>query len=158
MSRWKEEFEAETKTENQTSVPRANSANSANRSDKAPETGPIGAIGTIGSRHEHVNPFPWLNQKDIPKGEDHGRRIGAHPEDWDAESLRLIAWFETATPPTEPFALCRGVTILDPARWWRSIEGDIGCGPSGPRARYGAVQGDLKKLHARMCAGRANAR
>ena len=47
----------------------------------------------------------------------------------------------------EPFELCQGVTILDPARWWRSIEGDIEAGPNGPRARYGAVQGDLRRLY-----------
>ena len=69
------------------------------------------------------------------------------PEDWDAETSRLIDWFSTTTPPAEPFELCRGVTVLDPVRWWRSIEGDIGCGPNGPRARYGAIQGDLQKLY-----------
>ena len=69
---------------------------------------------------------------------------------WDAEARRLIDWFSTTTPPAEPFELCQGVTILDPARWWRSIEGDIGCGPNGPRARYGAVQGDLRRLYALM--------
>ena len=77
---------------------------------------------------------------------------GLPVEDWDAETLRLIDWFKTATPPAERFELCSGVTILDPARWWLSIEGDIGCGPDGPRARYGAVQGDLRKLHDRMSA------
>ena len=34
---------------------------------------------------------------------------------WDAETGRLIAWFKKAAPPTEPFELCRGVTILNPA-------------------------------------------
>ncbi len=62
----------------------------------------------------------------------------------------MIEMFSTKTPPPKPFELCQGVTILDPARWWRSIEGDIGCGPNGPRARYGAVQGDLGKLYAVM--------
>ena len=69
---------------------------------------------------------------------------------WDDETQRLIDWFKTTTPPAEPFELCQGVTILDPVRWWRSIEGDIAAGPSGPRATYGAVQGDLRKLHDRM--------
>ena len=66
---------------------------------------------------------------------------------WDAETLRSIDWFRTTTPPDEPFELHRGVIILDPARWWRSIVDDIGCGPMGPRARYGAVQSDLKQLY-----------
>ncbi len=72
------------------------------------------------------------------------------PQGWDAETQRLVDWFSTTTPPAEPFELCQGVTILDPTRWWRSIEGDIGCGPTGPRARYGAVQGDLRKLYKLM--------
>ena len=86
----------------------------------------------------------------LDRRHDEDRIAGPAVEDWDTETQRLIAWFRTATPPAEPFELCRGVTILDPARWWRSIEGDIEFGPNGPRARYGAVQRDLRKLHARM--------
>ncbi len=51
MSRWKEEFEAEAKSENQTSVPRAISAISAIRSDNTPETKPNGANGANGTWH-----------------------------------------------------------------------------------------------------------
>ena len=65
---------------------------------------------------------------------------------WDTETRRLIDWFSTTTPPAEPFELVPGVVIMDPARWWRSIEGDIASGQDGPRARYGALQGDLRKL------------
>ena len=66
---------------------------------------------------------------------------------WDEDTAELVRWFLTAAPPAEPFELCRGVTILDPARWWRSIRSDIETGPTGPRARYGALQGNLRKLH-----------
>ncbi len=69
---------------------------------------------------------------------------------WDTETRRLIDWFSTTTPPAEPFELVPGVVIMDPARWWRSIRSDIECGPNGPRARYGAVQGDLRRLYALM--------
>ena len=67
---------------------------------------------------------------------------------WDEDTAALARWFLTAVPPAEPFDLCRGVTILDPARWWQSIRADIAAGPTGPRARYGALQGDLRKLNA----------
>ena len=62
----------------------------------------------------------------------------------------MIDWFSTTAPPANPFKLCRGVAIRDPARWWQSIRSDIDTGPNGPRARYGAVQGDLRKLRDRM--------
>ena len=149
MSRWKEEFEAEASSENQPSVPRAISAISAIRSDDTPETRPNGANGANGSRHGLAERIPRPDHQDIPKGEDHDRRVGSVPPEWDTETLRLIDWFRTTTPPAEPFDLCRGVTVLDPVRWWRSIEGDIAAGPSGPRACYGAVQGDLRKLYDR---------
>ena len=69
---------------------------------------------------------------------------------WDFDTRELIDWFLTATPPAEPFELCQGVTILDPTRWWRAIRGEIECGPAGPRARYGAIQNDLRNLAARF--------
>ena len=92
-----------------------------------------------------------LNEISPPAGREATSSADLLPEDWDAETLRLIEWFKTATPPVERFELCSGVTVFDPARWWRSIAGDIGCGPTGPRALYGAVQGDLKKLHDMIC-------
>ena len=71
-------------------------------------------------------------------------------EEWDIDTNELIAWFLTTTPPAEPFELCRGVTILDPARWWQSVRSDIESGPAGPRARYGAVQNELRNLAAQF--------
>ena len=51
-------------------------------------------------------------------------------------------------PSAEPFVLKQGITILDPRRWQQSIAADIAQGPSGPRARYVALEDDLKRLHA----------
>ena len=110
-----------------------------------------GTIGTIGSGMDRDKNtveegfdavFPSMDATDNSAN-------SANRSDWDAETQRLIDWFLTATPPAEPFELCRGVTILDPVRWWRSIHNDIEWGPNGPRARYGAVQGDLHKLYDR---------
>ncbi len=65
---------------------------------------------------------------------------------WDAETSRLIEWFMRASPPAQPFELCQGVTVARPGIWWASLRQDIAEGADGPRARYGAVQSDLKRL------------
>ena len=67
-------------------------------------------------------------------------------KEWDASTHDIIDWFLKTVPPTEPFELSQGVTIADPALWWATIRGDIAAGPKGPRAHYGALQGDLRRL------------
>ncbi len=71
-------------------------------------------------------------------------------ETWDTETLTLIKWFLGTHPLAEPFGLCRGVTVLKPALWWTAMRRDIAAGPGGPRARYGALQQDLRRLAALM--------
>ncbi len=138
MSRWADEFEAEMLTR----TPRANGANGA----KTPQIRPFGTIGTIGTGKSDEN--SELDRVRVPSPPSTSEP-DSQP-DWDSEVRQLIDWFLTTGAPAKPFELCRGVTILDPARWWRSIEGDIEAGPNGPRARYGAVQGDLRRLYALM--------
>ncbi len=70
--------------------------------------------------------------------------------EWDAEMLTLIRWFLGTQPPTEPFELSKGVTVIRPALWWTATRRDIAAGPNGPRARYGALQQDLRRLAALM--------
>ncbi len=65
---------------------------------------------------------------------------------WDEETARHIEWFQRTTPPAQPFELCQGVTVARPDIWWASLRQDIAEGPGGPRAHYGAVQADLKRL------------
>ena len=65
---------------------------------------------------------------------------------WDAETARLIEWFLTTEPPSESFSLSKGVSILHPQKWWTSLSQDIEQGPSNPRARYGALQNNLRQL------------
>ena len=67
---------------------------------------------------------------------------------WDGEMLKLIRWFLGTHPPAEPFELSRGVTVIRPALWWTATRRDIAAGPGGPRARYGALQQDLRRLAA----------
>ena len=78
------------------------------------------------------------------------KRVGSepvHPETSETAAWgdlgSIMAWFRSATPPAEPFLLKQGITISNPQRWWADIIADIGDGPEGPRARYGALQDDL---------------
>ena len=66
--------------------------------------------------------------------------------EWDAETTRIIEWFQATEPPTEPFELFPHVKVIHPGRWWKTLKTDIAAGPKGPRARYGAIQADLKRL------------
>ena len=66
---------------------------------------------------------------------------------WDSETANLIAWFLGTPAPASPFELCRGVTILRPARYWRDLKADIARGPERARGLTGALQDDLRKLH-----------
>ncbi len=50
---------------------------------------------------------------------------------WDDEMLTLIRWFLGTHPPTEPFELSKGVTVLKPALWWTATRRDIAAGPRG---------------------------
>lgn len=65
---------------------------------------------------------------------------------WDVETAELIAWFLRTSPPTNPFELCSGVTILRPAQFWRDLKADIARGPERAPGITGALQDDLRKL------------
>ena len=75
-----------------------------------------------------------------------GSKAEARCGAWDAETARLIEWFMRTPPPAQPFELCQGVTVARPDIWWASLRQDIAEGPGGPRAHYGAVQSNLKRL------------
>lgn len=65
---------------------------------------------------------------------------------WSAETAQIVEWFLAAPPPAEPFDLFPHVRIIHPARWWRHLGAEISAGPNGPRAKYGSIQKDLKRL------------
>ena len=71
---------------------------------------------------------------------------GLQASGWDSETAELIRWFSGAEPPTKPFELSKGVTVANPAHFWEALRRDIAAGPRGPRARYGALQQDLRRL------------
>ena len=95
------------------------SANSANSANSS-RIRPIGTNGTIGT--------------------------GELLAKW-GELAPVVEWFLASTPPSEPFQLMPGVTILAPTLWWKSLRMDIAAGPGTRRDRYGAVRGDLRRLH-----------
>ena len=95
------------------------SANSANSANRS-DLGAIGTNGTIGT--------------------------GELLAKW-GELAPVVEWFLASTPPSEPFQLMPGVTIMDPALWWESLRDDVAAGPRVRRDRYGAVKSDLTRLY-----------
>ncbi len=87
-----------------------------------------------GTRVGHLGGAPEAPRKDFSGN------------DWDAETTALIEWFNGTKPPSGPFELCRGVTVANPKRFWEALRRDVSLGPNGPRARYGALQQDLRRL------------
>ena len=67
---------------------------------------------------------------------------------WPKPMRSLIHWFLNADLPKEPFSPSAYEHILHPATYYESLKRDIEAGPRGPRARYGALQGDLQRLKA----------
>ncbi|MBU0761865.1 MAG: hypothetical protein KKD39_02465 [Candidatus Altiarchaeota archaeon] len=67
---------------------------------------------------------------------------------WSSEDKQLISWFCSGLPnfPSDPFTLSQARHIVEPRKFYRALEKDISQGPGGPRARYGALQDDIKKL------------
>ena len=68
------------------------------------------------------------------------------PPAWNAETSHLVDWFLTTTPPCEPFELYSHVHVARPANYWQGMRANIKTGPGGPRARWGALQADLRRL------------
>ena len=79
--------------------------------------------------------------------DDVANRHGGLLVKW-GDAADSVAWFLGSQPPTEPFQLMPGVTILDPVRWWESLRDDVAAGPGTRRDRYGAVKNDLIRLYA----------
>ncbi len=69
---------------------------------------------------------------------------------WSSEMQELIAWFETASCPEEPFYLQPHMRVMDPAKFFESLWREIDAGPRGVRARMGTLQSDLRALRAKL--------
>jgi hypothetical protein len=85
----------------------------------------------------------------LPPGEKHSPHSPDSPEEHDLSTL--IAWFQTAQLPTEPFDLFPWRHVVNPARFYQALRDDISIGPHGARARTGALQEDLARLRQLFC-------
>lgn len=66
---------------------------------------------------------------------------------WPPDVQSLVDWFLTLEPRLiSPFHLEDHRHISDPVKFCAALRLDISRGPTGPRARYGALQDDLRKL------------
>lgn len=67
---------------------------------------------------------------------------------WGTEMARLIAWFETAVPPAQPFRLSQREIIANPEGAFAALRREIGLGPTSIRARRGVLEIKLQQLEA----------
>ncbi len=115
----------------------------------------LGALDGESASVDHPSPESRGIQKTPPKALIQRTAKGDKSprpteETWDGEMAELVRWFLGTHPPNEPFALTKAVVVLKPALWWTATRRDIAAGPNGPRARYGALQSDLRRLGALM--------
>ncbi len=75
-------------------------------------------------------------------------RLADSPTKWNTNAAELVAWFQNAGDclPVEPFDLCSGCRVIEPARFFAVLRSEIASGPTGPRARLGTLQVDLRRL------------
>ena len=94
--------------------------------DGAPE--PISSTGQPALiAGPYLGDFEW---DDPPETEQ-------EPEEWPEDAVRLIAWFKSAeaTLPRQPFDLCLGVKVTDPAKFYAGLNRNIEAGPVSARRR-----------------------
>ncbi len=75
-------------------------------------------------------------------------RLADSPATWAAEAAELVAWFQNSggSLPVNPFDLCSGCRVVEPARFYASLRAEIATGSTGVRAGLGTLQADLQRL------------
>lgn len=53
--------------------------------------------------------------------------------------------------PQGEYPLSHGITILNGTKYYDQLERDLADGPKNPRARFGAIQSDIRQLRERFC-------
>jgi hypothetical protein len=104
-----------------------------------------GAPADVGLHTHTYRGAKGAKNKDTEGGEEAPQRSLPSPT-WDAETAALIEWFNRTPPPSKPFELHQGVTVVRPAHFWEYLKGDIAAGPSVARAYMGTFQKDLRRL------------
>ncbi len=111
----------------------------------APAPLPDGLVNEL--RIHKAEVLSFLQGQASSSGEDAGAPQRPLPSPaWDPEIAALIEWFNRTPPPSKPFELHQGVTVVRPAHFWEYLKGDIAGGPDKARAFTGAFQKDLRRL------------
>ncbi|MEO8495286.1 MAG: hypothetical protein ABI614_09460 [Planctomycetota bacterium] len=79
--------------------------------------------------------------------------------DWPADVAALadfVLLLSVDDLPAAPFDDGPAATVVDAAKYLRWLQADVRRGPNGPRARYGAIQDDLRRLRDMLISGVAN--
>lgn len=76
-----------------------------------------------------------------------GPRARSIPHPWPADLAAWVAGLVATDLPAFPFTLRPGVTVTGP-RFLAELQAAASIGPAHPRARYGALQEDLRQLAA----------
>ncbi len=121
--------------------------------DVAADTAPA-TEGTESAKPDQASP-PLDNIRDSPTAGTMNvfRSRSSNPasgRDWPADVAALADFCLLLTAddlPAVPFHLNPWTEVRDAGKMLRSLRADILRGPSGPRARYGALQADLRRLH-----------
>jgi hypothetical protein len=66
-------------------------------------------------------------------------------DSWPPDVQSLVDWFLTLEP-IAPFELEPHIHVADPVKFCAALRREIQTGPTGPRARMGTLQSDLRKL------------
>ena len=64
--------------------------------------------------------------------------------------VNLFEWIGSITIdalPSAPFESGAGGRVIDAAKWLASLQSDARGGPKSPRAKYGALQADLRRVY-----------
>ncbi len=69
-----------------------------------------------------------------------------------SDFVNLFEWVQTVTPEMLPetIVIRPGETVCTPGVWLDAIQKAALAGPDGPRARYGALQSELRWLMNRI--------
>jgi hypothetical protein len=65
---------------------------------------------------------------------------------WPPDVKSLIDWFLISTTPEAPFHLNSCTRVINSEVFYAALRREIEAGPRGTRARYGALQSDLRDL------------
>lgn len=69
---------------------------------------------------------------------------------WPPEIQAIVNWFMDLAPPAESFYLEPHIRVINPVKFFATLRRKIEAGPSGPRARMGALQSDLRALQVKF--------